>query len=102
MENRSAFLAPCRLLQMPDRVGQLPGMPRRAAVPPRQMDGVARVVVGPPGFVLVGRAMPSKGFRTAGRGLLVGHRARRHSVDQHVETSASNPTEEVEVLQTEE
>ena len=69
---------------------------------PRQQERVAGVIVRPPCLVFVGRATRSKSLGSAGRRLLVGNGPSRHGVDQHVESSLSDPTEEVEVLETEE
>ena len=68
----------------------------------RQEDRIASVVVRPPCLVFIGRAMRSKCLSPARRGLLVRDSPRRHSVDQHLESTLPHPTEEVEVFEAEE
>jgi hypothetical protein len=67
-----------------------------------QRDGVAGVVVRPPGFVFVDRSVQPEGPGSPGGCLLVGHGSGRHGVEQHVESPFSDPTIEIKVLEPEE
>ena len=60
MEDRLALHVPRGLLQMAGRVGHVPHVPRGASVSPGQQDGVPSVVIRPPGFAFVCRAVRSK------------------------------------------